>query len=80
MSGEFPTIPVVDFSSILSASSADISTLPEIEELHAAISGIGFVFLKNHGINQQLVSGCDSIDVTVAKYSYVSSSSAIAMP
>ncbi len=57
MSGAFPTIPVVDFSNILSANSADISTLPELEELRAAISGVGFIFLKNHGINRQLVSG-----------------------
>ncbi len=58
MSGAFPTIPVVDFSSILSANSADISSLPEIEELRSAISGIGFVFLRNHGISRQLVSEC----------------------
>ncbi len=51
-------IPVVDFSSILAASSADMKTLHEIEELRSAISGIGFVFLKNHGIDRKQVSAC----------------------
>ncbi len=49
-------IPVVDFSSILAASSADMKTLPAMEELRLAISGIGFVFLKNHGIDRKQVS------------------------
>lgn len=49
------TIPVVDFSSILSGST-DLTTCPEVKEIQSAFSTVGFVFLKNHGIKRELVS------------------------
>ena len=45
---------VVDFSSILS-DSTDLSTCPQVKEIHSAFSTVGFVFLKNHGIERKLV-------------------------
>ena len=46
-------IPVVDFEGVFSSS--DISALPQLQQLHSALSGVGFVFIKNHGINMKLV-------------------------
>ena len=48
---------VVDFSSILS-DSTDLSTCPQVKEIHSAFSTVGFVFLKNHGIEKKLVIKC----------------------
>ena len=42
------------FSSILS-DSTDLSTCPQVKEVHSAFSTVGFVFLKNHGVERKLV-------------------------
>lgn len=53
-SGDF--IPVVDFEGVLSCS--DLSTCAQVQQLHTAFTQVGFVFIKNHGIHKELVSGC----------------------
>ena len=47
------SIPVVDFREVLSCS--DLSTSAVVGELHSAFTKVGFVFIRNHGIEQQLV-------------------------
>ena len=57
------SIPIVDFSSILSES-VDLSNCPQVAKIHSAFSTVGFVFLKNHGIDKQLVGlGIDGLGV-----------------
>ena len=46
-------IPVVDFADL--ASSQDLSSCAQMQELHSAFSKVGFVFVKNHGIERQAV-------------------------
>ena len=53
-SSEIEAISVVDFSDILSGSK-DLSSCPQVKEFHSALSTVGFVFLKNHGINKEMV-------------------------
>ncbi len=48
------TIPVVDFSDIYSHH-PDIARAPQVRQLHAAFSNIGFVYIENHGIDGKLV-------------------------
>ncbi len=55
-------IPVVDFSDILSGSK-DLSSCPQVKEFHSALSTVGFVFLKNHGINKEMVGFISTIAV-----------------
>ena len=53
------SIPVVDFAGLLSRddlSRDDLSTCPQVQQLHHAFSQVGFVFIKNHGIDKKLVS------------------------
>ena len=47
-------IPVVDWSEV--PSNSDLSTSSQVQQLHSAFTKVGFVFLKNHGIDQKLVS------------------------
>ena len=47
-------IPVVDFQKV--RDTEDVSRCPQVAELHAAFSQVGFVFLTNHGIKTELVS------------------------
>ena len=47
------SIPVVDFDGVYS--STDLSSCPQVEEIHSAFTTIGFVFIKNHGIERKLV-------------------------
>lgn len=46
-------IPVVDFDGL---SEQDIGNCPQVKEIHTAFSTVGFVFIKNHGIDRKLVS------------------------
>ena len=46
-------IPVVDFAHL--ASSQDLSSCAQVQELHSAFSKVGFVFVKNHGIERETV-------------------------
>jgi len=47
-------IPVVNFQQFLVAE--DLSRCPQVKELHSAFSQVGFVYLKNHGIDMEIVS------------------------
>ena len=47
-------IPVVSFQEFLLAE--DLSTCPQVQELHKAFTQVGFVCLKNHGIDMEIVS------------------------
>ena len=49
------SIPVVDFDGVFSCT--DLSSCPQVEEIHSALATIGFVFVKNHGIERKLVKG-----------------------
>ena len=46
-------IPVVDFSSVFSC--ADLASCPQTAQIHTAFTTVGFVFIKNHGIQRKLV-------------------------
>ena len=46
-------VPVVDLKELFSAK--DLSTCPQVEEIHNAFTNVGFVFITNHGIDQKLV-------------------------
>ena len=48
------SIPIVDFEVVFSRD--DLSTCPQVQQLHQAFTEVGFVFIKNHGIDQMLVS------------------------
>ena len=48
-------IPVVDIKDI--NSNTDLSQCPQVEEINSAFTSVGFVFIKNHGIDRKLVSG-----------------------
>ena len=48
-------IPVVDIKDI--NSNPDLSQCPQVEEINSAFTSVGFVFIKNHGIDRKLVSG-----------------------
>lgn len=52
------SVPVVDFKNVFSCQ--DLSTRPEVQELHHAFTKVGFVYIKNHGIDQKLVSNKNS--------------------
>ena len=52
-------IPVVDFKDI--NSNPDLSQCPQVEEINSAFTSVGFVFIKNHGIDRKLVSGGNPI-------------------
>ncbi len=54
---------MVDFSGILSSSTEDLGSCPQVKELHSALSTVGFVFLRNHGIDKQLVRDPSSIHI-----------------
>ena len=47
------TIPVVDLEGVSTCS--DLSTCPQVGEIHSAFTRVGFVFIKNHGIDKKLV-------------------------
>lgn len=51
-------IPVVDLEGVYS--SPDLSSCPQVGQIHSAFSTIGFVFVKNHGIPRKSVSSFDS--------------------
>ena len=52
-------IPVVDIKDI--KSNSDLSQCPQVEEINSAFTSVGFVFIKNHGIDRKLVSGGNPI-------------------
>lgn len=47
------SIPVVDFKGV--SSCQDLATCPQVQQLHSAFTKVGFVFIKNHGIDRKLV-------------------------
>lgn len=48
-----PAIPVVDLSAFYSGSPEE--ALSTSKKLYAAFKGVGFAYLKNHGVPQDLV-------------------------
>ena len=46
-------IPVVDFDGVFS--SADLTSCRQTAQIHSAFTTVGFVFIKNHGIERKLV-------------------------
>ena len=48
-------IPVVDIKGI--SSNTDLSQCPQVKEINSTFTSVGFVFIKNHGIDRKLVSG-----------------------
>ena len=51
------SIPVVDFKDVMKEPNLNVSSYTElVNQLHAAFSKVGFVFIKNHGIQRELVS------------------------
>jgi isopenicillin N synthase-like dioxygenase len=55
-------IPIVDFSKLTNATpSTNDWTITAYEVFHA-LNGIGFVYLKNHGVDQTTVSHSDDND------------------
>ena len=49
------SIPVVDIAEVLSRSEG-LDGCDAVQELHSAFTTVGFVFIKNHGIDKKLVS------------------------
>ena len=47
------SIPVVDFDSVFSCT--DLSSCLQVKEIHAAFTTVGYIFIKNHGIDRKLV-------------------------
>ena len=47
-------IPVVDLKNLLSQD--DSSACPEVEKLDSAFNSAGCIFIKNHGIDLELVN------------------------
>ena len=47
------SIPVVNFKDIFS--STNLTNCPQVKEIHSAFTSVGFVFVKNHGIDRKLV-------------------------
>lgn len=64
------SIPIVDFQSLLRGD-AGANCLPDnvaVQQLHSALTTIGFAFIVNHGIDENLVSqtsACATIVVVV---------------
>ena len=50
------SIPVVDIAEVLSRSEG-LDGCDAVQELHSAFTTVGFVFIKNYGIDKKLVSG-----------------------
>ena len=48
------SIPVVDFEKVLSCSEG-LSSCDAVQELHSAFTTVGFVFIRNHGIDRRMV-------------------------
>ena len=49
------SIPVVDIAEVLSRSEG-LDGCDAVRELHSAFTTVGFVFIRNHGIDKKLVS------------------------
>ena len=49
-------VPVVDFKLLVGLGSREASAEDTSEVLHKALSTVGFVYLVNHGISEELVS------------------------
>ena len=47
------SIPVVDFEDVFS--SINLTNCSQVKEIHSAFTSVGFVFVKNHGIDRKLV-------------------------
>lgn len=54
--GDFDSIPVIDISGIFSDKLEDRQQVAE--KLRDACTRIGFFYIKNHGVPQDLVEGC----------------------
>ena len=48
------SIPVVDFEKVLSCSDC-LASCDAVQELHSAFTTVGFVFIRNHGIDRRMV-------------------------
>jgi len=48
------SIPVTDFERILSCSEG-LSSCDAVQELHSAFTTVGFVFIRNHGIDRRMI-------------------------
>lgn len=48
------SLPLVDFESVLFSN--NLAACPQVQEIHDAFTEVGFVFITNHGIDQELVS------------------------
>ena len=75
-------IAIVDFQSLLRGD-AGANCLPDnvaVQQLHSALTTIGFAFIVNHGIDENLVSqtsACATIVVVVITIIFSSSSISI---
>ena len=50
------SIPVVDFEKVLSCSKGEgLASCGAVQELHSAFTTVGFVFIRNHGIDRRMV-------------------------
>lgn len=51
------SIPVVSFDGLLTAEqSRPLGSCPQVEQIHEAFSSVGYVFIKDHGIQKAVVS------------------------
>ena len=48
------SIPVVDIAEVLSCSER-LDSCDAVQKLHSAFTTVGFVFIRNHGIDRKLV-------------------------
>ena len=56
------SIPVVDIVEVLSRSE-ELDSCDAVQELHSAFTTVGFVFIRNHGIDKKLVGTGNQLDL-----------------
>jgi isopenicillin N synthase-like dioxygenase len=64
-SSSSPAVPIVDFAPFLTGDEAE--KVKVVEELDGAFRNVGFVYLRNHGVNAGRVEEC----FRWVRYSYI---------
>jgi isopenicillin N synthase-like dioxygenase len=58
------SIPVIDFTNIIRADGVlDLTSCPEISQVHTAFTDVGFLFIKNHGIDRDIIKNVFDISL-----------------
>ena len=57
------SIPIVDLEGL--SREQDLSGCPQVQQIHSAFTTVGFVFIKNHGIQRKTVRLTSQLPVAV---------------